>query len=153
MNNATNVLNFNSHLPIVVLHSMGAGVYPATDLQALVLTFEPVLGRSSLTNPPTLAEFGVAKGMYVHARTGWVSDRTACYLASGRPAIVQDTGLSEALETGVGLLTFSTPEEAVSAAHSVDGDWKRHARAARALAVDRFDSDRVLSRLIDQVAA
>jgi hypothetical protein len=101
----------------------------------------------------SLAEFGVAKGMYVQARTGWVSDRTACYLASGRPAIVQDTGLGSALETGVGLLTFSTPEEAISAARSVHADWDRHARAARALAVERLDSDRVLGRLLDEVAA
>jgi hypothetical protein len=101
----------------------------------------------------SLAEFGVAKGMYVQARTGWVSDRTACYLASGRPAIVQDTGLGDTLETGMGLLTFATPDEAISAARTVHADWNRHARAARALAEDRFDSDRVLGRLIDKVAA
>ena len=101
----------------------------------------------------SLAEFGVAKGMYVQARTGWVSDRTACYLASGRPVVVQDTGVSDALETGVGFLTFSTPEDAISAARTVHGDWNRHARAARALAVEYFDSDRVLSSLIDKVAA
>ena len=101
----------------------------------------------------SLAEFGVAKGMYVRARTGWVSDRTACYLASGRPAIVQDTGLSETIETGAGLLTFSTPEQAVAAAHVVHADWNRHARAARSLAVERLASVRVLRRLVDEVAA
>ena len=101
----------------------------------------------------SLAEFGVAKGMYVQARTGWVSDRTACYLASGRPAVVQDTGLGDTLETGLGLLTFTTPEEAISAARTVHADWNRHARAARALAEERFDSDRVLGRVLDEVAA
>lgn len=101
----------------------------------------------------SLAEFAIAKGMYVHARTGWVSDRTACYLASGRPAIVQDTGLDDILETGFGLITFSTPEEAIAAAHTVNVDWSRHARAARALAVEHLDSDRVLGKLIEQVAA
>ena len=101
----------------------------------------------------SLAEFGVAKGMYVHARTGWVSDRTACYLASGRPAIVQDTGLDGALETGLGLLTFSTPEEATSAVRTVHADWQRHSRAARALAVEHLDSDRVLRKLVDEAAA
>jgi hypothetical protein len=101
----------------------------------------------------SLAEFGVAKGMYVQARTGWVSDRTACYLASGRPAVVQDTGLGGTLETGLGLLTFTTPEEAISAALTVHADWNRHARAARALAEERFDSDRVLGRVLDEVAA
>ena len=101
----------------------------------------------------SLAEFGIAKGMYVHARTGWMSDRTACYLASGRPAIVQDTGLDGTLETGEGLLTFSTPQEAMSAAHDVHGDWHRHSLAARAIAEQHLDSDRVLGRLIEQVAA
>jgi hypothetical protein len=98
-------------------------------------------------------EFGIAKGMYVRARTGWVSDRTACYLASGRPAIVQDTGLGDALETGAGLLTFRTPEQAVEAVREVDEDWGRHARAARELAVERLDSGRVLGALIDALAA
>jgi len=101
----------------------------------------------------SLAEFGVAKGMYVQARSGWVSDRTACYLASGRPAIVQDTGVGTALETGKGLLTFSTPEEAISAARTVHADWRAHARAARALAEERFDSNRVLGKLLERVAA
>jgi hypothetical protein len=101
----------------------------------------------------SLAEFAIAKEMYVHARTGWVSDRTACYLASGRPAIVQDTGLDDTIETGLGLLTFTTPEEAMSAAQTVHRDWHRHARAARALALEHFDSDRVLRRLVDEVAA
>ena len=101
----------------------------------------------------SLGEFGIAKGMYVRARTGWMSDRTACYLASGRPAIVQDTGLDDTIETGEGLLTFSSPEEAISAAQVVHADWDRHARAARALAEERLDSDRVLGKLVDQVAA
>lgn len=101
----------------------------------------------------SLAEFAIAKGMYVRARTGWVSDRTACYLASGRPAIVQDTGLDGAIETGMGLLTFSTPEEAISAARTVHVDWRRHARAARALAVERLDSNRVLGKLLNELAA
>ena len=101
----------------------------------------------------SLAEFAIAKGMYVQARTGWVSDRTACYLASGRPAIVQDTGLDDTIETGLGLLTFSTPEEATSAARAVDADWHRHSRAARAIAAEHLDSNRVLPRLLDEVAA
>ena len=99
------------------------------------------------------AEFSVAKGMYVRAKSGWVSDRTACYLASGRPALVQDTGLDGAVETGLGLVTFATPEEAVDRARALHGDWRRHARAARALGVERFDSDRVLGRLAEAVAA
>lgn len=101
----------------------------------------------------SFAEFGVAKGMYVQARTGWVSDRTACYLASGRPAIVQDTGLDDTIEPGLGLLTFSTPEQAASAAHAVHADWRRHSRAARALAAEHLDSNRVLGKLLEELAA
>jgi hypothetical protein len=101
----------------------------------------------------SLAEFSVAKEMYVRAKSGWVSDRTACYLASGRPAIVQDTGLDGTLQTGRGLLSFTTPAEAIAAARAVDADWQSHARAARALAVEHLDSDRVLGELADQVAA
>jgi hypothetical protein len=95
----------------------------------------------------------IAKGMYVRSRSGWLSDRTACYLASGRPAVVQDTGFDHAVETGQGLVTFTTPEEAVERVREVDGDWRRHARAARELAVARFDSDRVLTGLVQRALA
>lgn len=98
-------------------------------------------------------EFMVAKGMYVRSRSGWFSDRTVCYLASGRPAVVQETGLDGAIPTGVGLVTFRTPEEAVARARDVHGDWRRHARAARELAVEHLDSDRVLGRLGAELAA
>lgn len=98
-------------------------------------------------------EFTVAKGMYVHSRSGWFSDRTVCYLASGRPALVQDTGLDPSLPTGEGLVTFGTPEEAVARVREVHADWRRHARAARAVAEEHFDSDRVLGRLGAELAA
>jgi hypothetical protein len=99
------------------------------------------------------AEFMIAKGMYVRSASGWFSDRTACYLASGRPAVVQDTGLDHLLETGEGLLTFASPDEALAAVHEVNANWRRHARAARALAESHLDSDRVLARVADAVAA
>ena len=99
------------------------------------------------------AEFMVAKNMYVRSRSGWVSDRTACYLASGRPALVQDTGLAGDLATGCGLVVYSTSEEAVHGARSIDADWAMHARAARELAAEHFDARRVLTGLADAVAA
>lgn len=98
-------------------------------------------------------EFSVAKGIYVRSRSGWVSDRTVCYLASGRPAVVQETGLDGVLPTGEGLVTFETPEEAVTRVRDVDARWDRHARAARELAAEYFDSDRVLERLGARLAA
>jgi hypothetical protein len=97
------------------------------------------------------AEFGVAKSGYVAAQCGWFSDRSVCYLASGRPVLAQDTGLAGVLPTGDGLLTFSTEDEAVAGIEAIAGDYPRHARAARAVAEAYFDSDRVLGRLIEEV--
>jgi hypothetical protein len=94
------------------------------------------------------AEFMVAKGLYVQTRGGWFSDRSICYLASGKPVLGQDTGLRHLYPTGVGLVTFSTLEEAVAGAEAINGDYARHARAAREIAVEYFDSDKVLSRLL-----
>jgi hypothetical protein len=94
-------------------------------------------------------EFSVAKHGYVVGRTGWVSDRTACYLAAGRPAVVQDTGLAPHLPVGEGLLVFTDLDSAAGALAEVERDYPRHARAARELARRRFDSDRVLGELLD----
>jgi hypothetical protein len=94
------------------------------------------------------AEFGVAKSGYVAARCGWFSDRSACYLASGRPVIAQETGFSRFLPTGAGLFAFETTEGALAGVEALSGDYGRHARAARALAEEHFDSDRVLGRLL-----
>ena len=97
------------------------------------------------------AEFGLAKHGYVAARCGWFSDRSVCYLASGRPVIAQDTGFSRFLPTGEGLLAFDTLEEAVERIEAVRRDYPRHRRAARALAEGYCDSDQVLTRLLKQL--
>jgi hypothetical protein len=99
------------------------------------------------------AELGVAKSGYVASRCGWFSDRSACYLASGRPVIGQDTGFGDYLPVGEGLLAFSSVEEAAAAVEEVERDWPAHSRAARALAVEHLDSDRVLGGLIDRLGA
>lgn len=95
-------------------------------------------------------EFSVAKSGYVRTWCGWVSDRSACYLACGKPVIVQSTGFEDALPTGEGLLTFRTLDEAVAAIDAVEADYLRHARAARRLAEALFDSDRVLSSILER---
>jgi hypothetical protein len=97
------------------------------------------------------AEFSVAKGVYVDTGNGWFSDRTANYLASGRPAVVQDTGFGRTYPTGEGVLTFRTLDEAVTAVESVLHDHQAHGKAARALAEEHFDSDRVLAGFVEQV--
>jgi hypothetical protein len=97
-------------------------------------------------------ELGVAKSGYVESRCGWFSDRSACYLASGRPVIAQETGFSDFLPTGAGLLSFSTVDDAAAALEQVAGEYEAHSAAARALAEEAFGSDVVLTRLLDRVA-
>jgi hypothetical protein len=99
------------------------------------------------------AEFGVAKHAYVAHRSGWFSDRTECYLASGRPAVVQDTGWSAHLPAGEGLIPFSTPEEAIAGLASIEGNYARHAERAAEIAREHFDAARVLTRFLEAALA
>jgi hypothetical protein len=98
-------------------------------------------------------ELGIAKSGYIAARSGWFSDRSACYLAAGRPVLAQDTGFGAALPTGDGLLSFATDVDALAGLDSIETNYTRHREAARALAQQHFDSDRVLTRLLDRVGA
>ncbi|MHC4516780.1 MAG: glycosyltransferase [Planctomycetota bacterium] len=98
-------------------------------------------------------EFTVAKHGYVVSNCGWFSERSAHYLASGRPVITQETGFSEWLPTGAGLFSFSSPEGVITALEELDRDYSYHCREARALAEQYFDSDKVLSRLVDLAVA
>ncbi len=97
------------------------------------------------------AEFSVAKHGYVVCRSGWFSERSAAYLASGRPVVVQETGFSDWLPTGSGLLPFNSPEEAVARLESVNSRYTDHCHAARALAEEYFDAGKVLSHLLECV--
>jgi hypothetical protein len=97
------------------------------------------------------AEFTVAKNMYVQTQSGWFSDRSICYLASGKPVLAQDTGLESLYPMGQGLLTFTTLDEAAAGVAEIRGNYARHARAARALAEQYFDSDKVLRRLLGKL--
>jgi hypothetical protein len=98
-------------------------------------------------------EISVAKNVYVALRTGWFSCRSACYLAAGRPVVVQDTGFSQLIPTGHGLHAFSDADGAVAAILKVESDYPREARSARALAHAHFDSRQILARLIDDAAS
>jgi len=99
------------------------------------------------------AEFGVAKHTYVASRSGWFSDRTECYLASGRPALVQDTGWTAHVPCGDGVLAFSTIDEAVDGIDRINADYERHARAALDVAHAHFDAGVVLPRLLEAAAS
>jgi hypothetical protein len=98
----------------------------------------------------SFGEWSVAKNAYVASRSGWFSCRTACYLALGVPAIVQDTGFQGTIPTGEGVFAFSTREEAAAAIDCVATDPERHAKAAHEVARQYFDSDKVLSRLVTE---
>ena len=97
------------------------------------------------------AEFLVAKNIVVQARCGWMSDRSICYLASGRPVLVQDTGLAPHYPVGTGLVTYTNPDEAAAGVEAICEDYDAHAEAARAIAETHFDANKVLGRLV-QVA-
>jgi hypothetical protein len=97
------------------------------------------------------AEFGIAKAGYVTARCGWFSDRSVCYLASGRPVIAQETGFSDFLPTGNGLFAFESPDDVADAIEQLDRDYALQQRSARAIANEYFDSDRVLDGLLRQI--
>jgi hypothetical protein len=99
------------------------------------------------------AELGIAKEGYVVSGSGWFSDRSVCYLASGRPVLGQETGFSDFLPTGDGLLAFATLEELLVGIEDLRADYPRHRRGARALAEDVFDSDTVLPKLLAAIGA
>lgn len=115
---------------------------------------DPIDATSSTTSyrryiSRSLGEIGLAKHGYVAARSGWFSERTCLYLASGRPAVAQDTGWSDWLPTGSGLLAFSTLEDAAAALESVQADPAGHAVAARKIAVEHFEAAGVCAEILE----
>lgn len=132
------------------------------DLDALVANGWRLADPAEVAGTPALyqsflqgskAELGIAKSGYVNSRCGWFSDRSICYLASGRPVLAQETGFSRFLPTGAGLFAFETADDVLAAIAEIDADYTRQARAARAFAEEHFDSDKVLSRLLERVGA
>jgi len=97
-------------------------------------------------------EVTVAKHGYVESNSGWFSERSANYLASGRPVIAQDTGYTEWLPTGDGLFSFSDPAEVIEAIDAVERDYSHHSTHARRIAEEYFDSRQVLIRMLDEAA-
>jgi hypothetical protein len=95
-------------------------------------------------------EFTVAKDQYVRLRSGWFSDRSASYLAAGRPVVTQETGFSKFLPTGEGLFAFETADEALAAMDEIDSDYERHSRAARDLAADCFDARKLAAAMLEE---
>jgi len=97
-------------------------------------------------------EFTVAKDQNVRLRSGWFSDRSACYLGAGRPVITQDTAFEKFIPTGEGLFAFNGMDDIVAAFEAVNADYERHSRAARAVAETYFRAETVLAKLIEEAA-
>src|SRR5437879_2278251 len=92
-------------------------------------------------------EFTVARDQYVRPNTGWFSDRSACYLAAGRPVITQETGFSKFLPTGKGLFAFKTIEDILKAVDAIESDYEGNCRAARDIAAQYFAAEKVVGSL------
>lgn len=129
-------------MPRDVLTKFGWRIVDATEVCQDFTSYRRYVQRSK-------AEWSIAKNGYVDANSGWFSGRSGCYLAAGRPVIVQDTGFSRALPVGEGVLAFKTLTEAEEAIREVERNYSRHAKAARGIAETYFDSDKVLNRLLD----
>lgn len=96
-------------------------------------------------------EFSVCKNVFVATRSGWFSDRSAAYLASARPVVVQDTGFSAHLPCGEGLFAVANMEEAAAALDEIAINYARHSRAAREIARERLAASKVLARFLDEL--
>jgi hypothetical protein len=126
------------------LERAGWSVVSALEATRSVETFSRYIDRS-------LGEFSVAKEVYRGLGVGWFSDRSAAYLARGRPVIIQDNGLAGVLPLGEGLFAVHDAEEAAEAIAAVAAEPERHSRAARRIAVEHLDTDVVLGRFLDEL--
>jgi hypothetical protein len=96
-------------------------------------------------------EFTVAKDLNIRTRSGWFSDRSACYLAAGKPVINQDTGFDNILPTGEGLFSFRTIEDILAAFDAINTNYEKHSRAALEIAREYFDAGKVLGDLLGRI--
>ena len=125
------------------LSGLGWHLRPSIDLSASVTGYRDYIQRSR-------GEFTVARDQYVRPRTGWFSDRTACYLGAGRPVITQDTGFGKFLPTGRGLFAFSTMDDVLAAVDAIESDYDGHCRAALEIGEQYFGAERVVGSLLER---
>jgi phosphoribosylamine-glycine ligase len=97
----------------------------------------------------SMGEFGIAKHGYVVTNSGWFSERSLAYMANARPVVIQDTGFSRHVPVGKGVMSFTSPAEAVDALESIAGDERRHGLAAREIVVEHFEGRAVVTELLD----
>jgi hypothetical protein len=133
----------HEHNEQLILEERGWQVVSAREVASTPWDYQSYIQSS-------LGEFSCAKPAYVQLQTGWISDRTICYLASGKPAVVQHTGPSQILPDAAGLFRFRDVAEAARALEMVAADYKCQSRQARALAEDHFDAKKVVGRVLEQ---
>jgi hypothetical protein len=126
-----------------MFEAAGWSICNAADISHDLPTYQQYIAGSR-------GEFSVAKHAYVKTRSGWFSDRSVCYLAAGRPVIVQDTGIADWLTTGKGVLTFSSMKQAIECIDQVEADYKNHCEAAKQIADQVFSYRAVLPRILEQ---
>jgi len=134
------------HQPIEQIKEDGWNLVNARELTTTADNYLQFIGDSA-------GEWSIAKNVYVATRSGWFSCRTACYLAAGRPAVVQDTGWSRYVPSGDGLIAFATMDEAIDGLKNVQADWQRHSHAAYAIAREYLAPDKVLPPMIEAIYA
>jgi len=127
-----------------MLAARGWGVRDGLEVSTSIDRYRDYIGASR-------GEFTVAKDQNVRLRTGWFSDRSATYLASGRPVVNQDTGFGSVLPTGEGLFSFDSPDSAAAAMAAIEADYSRHAGAAREIAREHFAHEVVLGRMLEDL--
>jgi hypothetical protein len=121
----------------------GWSITSSTQLSSDVASYQAFIAGSR-------GEFTVARDQYVRPRTGWFSDRSACYLAAGRPVITQDTGFGLLLPTGKGLFAFTDVDDVINAVTDIESDYAAHSRAAREIAAEYFAAETVLASLMER---
>jgi hypothetical protein len=128
--------------PAEVLNSRNWNPIPSLDVSKSLDLYKDFIANSK-------GEFAVAKHRYAITNSGWFSERSACYLASGKPVIVQETGFSKLIRSGEGLLSFTSPEDATEKIKIVNANYNFHSKKALEIVNEYFDSDKVLNQLLD----
>lgn len=129
-----------------MLERHGWRVRPALDFSQDMDTYRTYIQLSR-------GEFSVAKDQNVRLRSGWFSERSATYLAAGRPVVLQDTGFGTYLPTGEGLFAFTGADDAAAALEEISSDYERHSHAAREIAREYLDGERVVQQMLDRIDA
>jgi hypothetical protein len=132
------------HVPTGQLKSFGWRIRDAHNVTLSLDSFCDYVRTSK-------GEFSVCKHVFVAMNSGWFSDRSAAYLATGRPVVLQDTGFSSHLPCGRGLFAVRTVDEAAAAIEKINGDYARHAKWAREIAVEFLDTTKVISRFLHEI--